>query len=236
MKKVIATIMAAGLVAQVASAVDAGVDFASAYVFRGVTVNDGTVAQPYVEGEVMGVTVGTWANIDIANQGAEAVSEIDLYLGYGLGEVAGYAIDLGYCEYTYPGTAGDGESEVSLAVSGDVLGLDASVAAFADVAADGEIGYYEGSLGSGYDLTADIAASYGVTIGYTDGTADSGFGYAALTFGVEKPITDALTAGISLTLIEDLDDDIMTAARASSVADGIAQEDQVIVVSIGGSF
>ena len=57
-----------------------------------------------------------------------------------------------------------------------------------------------------------------------------------MTFGVEKPITDALTAGISLTLIEDLDDDIMTAARASSVADGIAQEDQVIVVSIGGSF
>lgn len=235
MKKVIATIMAAGLVAQVASAVDAGVDFASAYVFRGVTVNDGTVAQPYVEGEVLGVTVGTWANIDIANQGAEAVSEIDLYLGYGLGEVAGYAIDLGYCEYTYPGTAGNGESEVSLAVSGDVLGYDASVAAFADVAADGEIGYYEGSLGGGYDLTADIAASYGVSIGYFDGD-DAGFGYAALTFGVEKPITDALTAGISLTLIEDLDDDIMTALRADSVAAGIGQEDQVIVVSVGGSF
>lgn len=226
MKKVIATIMAAGLVAQVASAVDAGVDFASAYVFRGVTVNDGTVAQPYVEGEVMGVTVGTWANIDIANQGAEAVSEIDLYLGYGLGEVAGYAIDLGYCEYTYPGTAGDGESEVSLAVSGDVLGLDASVAAFADVAADGEIGYYEGSLGSGYDLTADIAASYGVTVGYTDpADGDSGFSYAAISFGVEKPVTDALTAGVSLTLIEELDSDLIT-----------VEEDSVIVVSLGGSF
>ena len=36
MKKVIATTMAAFLVAQVASAVSTSVDFASAYVFRGV--------------------------------------------------------------------------------------------------------------------------------------------------------------------------------------------------------
>ena len=41
MKKVIATTMAAFLVAQVASAVSTTVDFASAYIFRGVTANEG---------------------------------------------------------------------------------------------------------------------------------------------------------------------------------------------------
>ena len=56
MKKVIATTMAAFLVAQVASAVSASVDFASAYVFRGETVNDGFVIQPGLEGEV------SWCN------------------------------------------------------------------------------------------------------------------------------------------------------------------------------
>ena len=39
MKKVIATIMAAGLVAQVASAVSANVDYVSSYVFRGATLS-----------------------------------------------------------------------------------------------------------------------------------------------------------------------------------------------------
>ena len=104
MKKVIATTMAAFLVAQVASAVSTSVDFASAYVFRGATANEGFVVQPGVEGEVAGLTVGVWANIDIDNVGADQVSEIDLYLAKDLGSVAGWDISAGFCEYTYPGS------------------------------------------------------------------------------------------------------------------------------------
>ncbi|MAS97756.1 MAG: hypothetical protein CMF29_02315, partial [Kiritimatiellaceae bacterium] len=125
MKKVIATTMAAFLVAQVASAVSTTVDFASAYVFRGVTANPGFVVQPGVEGEAAGLTVGVWANIDIDNVGADQVSEIDLYIGKDLGSIAGWDISAGLCEYTYPGgedslvaEENDGETEVSLSASG----------------------------------------------------------------------------------------------------------------------
>ena len=106
MKKVIATTMAAFLVAQVASAISTSVDFASAYIFRGTTVNDGFVIQPGVEGEVAGLTVGAWANIDMDNVGNDQVSEIDLYIAKDLGSVAGWDISAGLCEYTYPGAAG----------------------------------------------------------------------------------------------------------------------------------
>ena len=68
MKKVIATTMAAFLVAQVASAISATVDIASAYVFRGATFNDGIVVQPGVEGEVAGYTVGVWATSTLTTQ------------------------------------------------------------------------------------------------------------------------------------------------------------------------
>ena len=233
MKKVIATIMAAGLVAQVASAVSAGVDISSAYVFRGETFNDGTVVQPGMEGEVMGVTVGTWANIDINDAGNnDPLSEVNFYLGYGLGEIAGFSIDAGFCEYAYPGAGvvesggeANGESELSVSISGVVSGFDVSAAAYADVEEEASPGYYEFSIGGGYDLTSDIAASYGVTAGYFDEDAESGFGYSAISFGVEKPVSDVLTAGISLTLIEGMDDALVTVT-----------EDQVVTFSIGGDF
>ena len=82
--------MAAFLVAQVASAMSTSVDFASAYVFRGQTFNDGFVIQPGVEGA--GLTVGVWANIDMDNVAVDQVSEIDLYLAKDLGSVAGWDI------------------------------------------------------------------------------------------------------------------------------------------------
>jgi uncharacterized protein (TIGR02001 family) len=218
MNKVIATTIAAFLVAQVASALSTSVDFASAYVFRGAEVNEGFVVQPGVEGEVAGLTVGVWANIDIDNVGADQVSEIDLYLAKDLGSVAGWDVSAGYCEYTYPGSTGDGESELSLSASGAIGGVDLSVSAFADIAETSTPGYYEASTG-GSTAVAGVALDYGIAVGYFDADveAETGFGYAAYSVSYE-------TGGgtLSATYIDGLDDDVVTVDTSVVLAYGIS--------------
>jgi uncharacterized protein (TIGR02001 family) len=206
MKKVIATTMAAFLVAQVASAVSASVDIASAYVFRGTTFNDGLVVQPGIEGEVAGLTVGAWANVDINDVGGDdQVSEIDLYIGKDLGSVAGWDVSAGYCEYTYPGAAGNGESELSLSASGALGGVDLSFGAFANVAESATPNYYEVSTG-GSTALAGIALDYGIAAGYFDTEASdtTGFGYAAYSVSY-----DTGGGSLSVTYVDELDDDVV---------------------------
>ena len=73
MKKTITMTMAAALVAGVAMAeVAVTLDLASAYVFRGVTLNDGAVIQPGIEAsgfeipeEYGALAVGAWGNYDL---------------------------------------------------------------------------------------------------------------------------------------------------------------------------
>lgn len=223
MKKVIATTMAAFLVAQVASAVSASVDFASAYVFRGETINDGFVIQPSLESEVAGLTVGVWANVDVDNVGADQVSEIDLYVGKGLGSVAGWDISAGYCEYTYPGTTGNGQSEVSLTASGAVAGFDLSVSAYANVAVSATPDFYEVSTG-GSTSVVGVPLDYGISAGFMDG-ADSGFGYAAYSVSYE-------TGGgtLSVSYVDELDDALVNAY--GGVTGGV-EESVVVAYSVG---
>ena len=225
MKKVIATTMAAFLVAQVASAISTSVDFASAYVFRGTTVNDGFVIQPGVEGEVAGLTVGAWANVDMDNVGNDQVSEIDLYIAKDLGSVAGWDISAGLCEYTYPGgqnddgTVGDGETELSISASGSVSGFDLSVAAFADIAESSTPGYYEISTGGSTSL-AGVSVDYGIATGYFDGATDAetGLGYAAYSLSY-----DTGAGVVSATYIDEMDADIVAV-------------DETVVLSFGMSL
>ena len=221
MKKVIATTMAAFLVAQVASAVSASVDFASAYVFRGETANDGFVIQPSIEGEVKGVTVGVWANIDVDNVANDQVSEIDLYLGYGLGSIGGWDLSAGYCEYTYPGAddapdtdpvtvqdEDDGESEISLTASGTVLGYDISISAYADIDEQSSPQYIEVAHG-GSTAIFGVPVDYGIVAGYDnddfEDNADSetGLGFMAYSVAYE-------TGGgtLSLTYIDEIDEEV----------------------------
>ena len=219
MKKVIATTMAAFLVAQVASAVSASVDIASAYVFRGTTFNDGLVVQPGIEGEVAGLTVGAWANVDINDVGGDdQVSEIDLYIGTDLGSVAGWDVSAGYCEYTYPGAAGNGESELSLSASGAMGGVDLSIGAFANVAESATPNYYEVSTG-GSTALAGIALDYGIAAGYFDTEASdtTGFGYAAYSVSY-----DTGGGSLSVTYVDELDDDVVDVTESVVFAYGIS--------------
>jgi hypothetical protein len=78
----------------------ASVDVASAYVFRGATINDKVNVQPSVEGTFYGVTLGTWGNL---NTDSKNIDEIDYYASYALplGDFP-IGVSVGYTEYTYP--------------------------------------------------------------------------------------------------------------------------------------
>ena len=116
MNKIITATVAASLAgAMVASAeVSTTFDFASAYVFRGVTFNDEAVFQPGIEATGMGipeaygaVAIGAWGNYDIGDYGgalkSSEFSEVDWYGSYSLpGFVEGLDLFVGYTEYTYP--------------------------------------------------------------------------------------------------------------------------------------
>ena len=63
----LAAIMAGMAMADDGISVSMSADLASAYVFRGSTFNDGAVLQPGIEIGGLPVTVGLWANFDLAD-------------------------------------------------------------------------------------------------------------------------------------------------------------------------
>ncbi len=192
MKKLITTTIAAGLVAGVAFAeVSTTFDFASAYVFRGVTYNNGAVFQPGIEAsgfalpeEYGSLTVGAWGNYDIADydnnlEGSE-FSEVDWYGSYSFPTfVEGLDIFVGYCEYTYPGAVGDAEIVIE---NGETNAVGSAVGADK-----------EANIGVGYEIS-------GVAVGFTTyfnvggGGADSA--YCELTAGYGFDIAEGLSASI----------------------------------------
>ena len=143
MKKIITTTIAAGLIAGAASAeVSSTFDFASAYVFRGVTFNDGLVFQPGLEATGFGLpeaygsfTMGAWANMDLndylPSRPTSNFSEIDLYFSYSLPTfVEGLGLFVGYTDYTYPNLIGSSEKEANIGAGYEVAGVDLGLTAY----------------------------------------------------------------------------------------------------------
>ena len=188
----------------------AGVDFASAYVFRGVTFNDEPVAQPYLEAGILpGLTVGVWGNYDIGDyDGALAgdeFSEIDLYASYAI-PVEGVDLSLGYTEYTYPNALLEADREVSLSAGLD-LPLAPSIGVYYGL--DGGIEeniYVEAGVGHDLDLAEGVGLSLGATVGYLEpDIGESGFHHytvsATLGYGF-------VSAGVKY--VGQIDDEVLT--------------------------
>ena len=184
------------------------VDIASAYVFRGITFNDGPVVQPGIEVSLHGLTLGAWGNLDLDDyDGAVAknqFSEIDWYLGYGV--EAGLAeFGIGYTEYTYPGAEGDADREVSLGVGLDVP-LSPELAVYYGVGGGIKKDIYvEAGIGHGFALMDGLDLDLGAAIGYlSPDEGESGFSAWSLTAGVTYGML-----GASVTYYGQIDDDVL---------------------------
>ncbi|MDD3275758.1 MAG: hypothetical protein PHP93_01765 [Kiritimatiellales bacterium] len=227
MKKTGILMMAAALVAGVVNAADVSLsgDFASAYVFRGVTLNKGLVFQPGAEvsgfpipEEYGSVAVGVWGNYDIDDSdGAVAgssFSEIDYYVSYTL-PVTVVDLSVTYTYYDYP-NGGTADEEIAFSVGKGLgeTGLYASLTANYGVggAVDGSW-YIQAALDYEKELSEKLSMSAGVNMAYAlvDGGSD-GFNDAGASVGLSYALNDNWSLNGSLNYVAQLDDNVLSDA------------------------
>lgn len=213
----------------------AGIDVATAYVFRGHTINDSWVAQPYIDvGRIPGadgLTFGAWGNFDL-DEGSSGVpeagqfSEIDLYTAYDFPTDHDiYTFSLAYIEYLYPNANADADRELNaIATLNTILNPSLGVYWGVDGAIDEQV-YLEGNIGHEEDIGSDVTLFAGSTVGVVfqgqeNKDADDGFSYAAFDAGVGYGMARA-----SVTVYLETDDKVLT-----------VDEDVVGMLSVIGTF
>jgi hypothetical protein len=235
MKKVALVALAMAVSAFAASSAraaeaSAGVDLASAYVFRGETLNDGIVAQPYLEVSGLPIDLGVWANFDIddydGNVNDGQFTEVDLYASYSV-PVEAVDLSIGYTELTYP-SGGDADREI-----GASLGLDLPLAPFVgayyglDGAIDGNL-YVDFGIGQDFELADGVGLSLGALAGYlSPDEGEDGFKQYELSASLSY---DFISAGV--TYVGQLDDEVLV-----DVEDGGKYDADVVgVIGVGFDF
>ena len=197
--------------------VSGGLDLASAYIFKGTTLNDGLVAQPWLSLSGLPVDLGLWANYDLndydGNLRRNAVSEVDVTVSRRL-TLGAFEAVVGYLYCTYPTTfvTDDHLKDDHLAT------LDLSYAVIEPLRL-GVYGDYTvaGTLDKNWyvrpyanytlALTEDLGLDFFGKIGYlANHESDASDGWAHYDLGI-KARYKILTAGV--TYIGRLDDQVL---------------------------
>ncbi|MEA2068951.1 MAG: hypothetical protein U9P12_07115 [Verrucomicrobiota bacterium] len=225
MKNRIAKAVAAGMIAAVAGTAAAEtsvtLDFASAYVYRGYTLNDEAVFQPGIEASGLGLpeqigtfTIGAWGNYDFGDYGGAVTpnqfSEIDWYASYAA-PIEVVDLSVGVTDYTYPaGSAEDVELFVGLGYELAGVGLAATV--YRGVSGDilGGVTTVEFGVDYGIDFTETLSGSLAADARYVDGQK-SGYGWndGTVSAGVAYALNEAWSIYGSATYIAQLDDTVL---------------------------
>ena len=171
-----------------ALSVTVDVTYVSDYVFRGQKLAGASI-QPSVEASYGNLYAGAWNSSPISTStdftGAEAVSEIDFYAGYGFDLTEKLTLDAGVTRYTYDGGSGIDSTEVYVGASLDVI-LTPSLYYYYDF--DNEVSTVEGSIG--YSIPVDaIKASIDLSAKYGWVAPDSGEQRTYGVAGVAIPFT-----------------------------------------------
>lgn len=202
-----------------ASAADATVamDMNSAYVWRGITFNDGFVLQPSVDVVHGGFGVNVWGNIDMDDYDdtldSGEFSEVDITLSYGF-DVDPVSVTIGYIEYLFPTTDAGGAAgtrELFLSLGFDLIGdLSGSVDVYYDFDEFDTV-YVNAGLGYSFALSEAASLDLGASAGYydEDGTADGDAGLFdyLLSAGVSYAVSDALSIAALLNYTDAFDED-----------------------------
>ena len=240
-KTMMVAALTGALVSSMATAaeVSTSLDFASAYVFRGVTFNDGLVAQPSVE---VGVPMaegtgdfsfGVWGNFDIDDYDgiveSGEFSEIDIYANY-TAPIQSMDLVLGYTEYTYP-NGGEADREVRISVGlGDVITAPYIGLAYG---ADGSVKeslYLESGISHSFDVAEATSLDLGATVAFAD-VNGGGSGFANYTVSA-KMIWKAAYA--SVTYIGQGDEDVLVDVNKG--VGGGYDVDVVGVIGVSAAF
>lgn len=190
-----------------------GLDVNSAYIWRGITVNDGLVAQPWLETVTpIGITIGVWGNMDLDDYDGAfdkgEFSEIDITVSYTL-QLEGVELEAGYVEYLFPQQS---DEEGALASTRELwlkagVDLGAGFAMELEYAPDiDEVEDYYSSVGLSYsveEIIPGLGASLASKVGYVG--KDWAAAYSGGTEGgfhdwnVSLQITCAVSEDLELT-------------------------------------
>jgi len=197
--------------------VTAAVDVNSAYVWRGITFNDGMVVQPSVDVASGGFAFNVWGNLDadddydITLESGE-FSEIDLTASYGF-TVKSVSFTVGYIEYLFPAVAGSGTREVFGSIGIEpVKGLTTVVDVYWDF---DEVEDYYVSVNLGYSrdisdkLSMDVSASAGYAGEDMSAGTKDGFHDYNISLGLGYAATDALSVSGFIAYADSFDDDVL---------------------------
>lgn len=193
----------------------AAVDVVSAYVWRGITFNDGLVVQPSLDVSKNGFGINVWGNLDVDDYDdsldSGEFSEIDLTLSYGL-DLDAADVSVGYIEYVFP-NGGEGTREVFLSVYKDLFaGFTVGIDGYYDF---DEVDDYYIDLFAGYafELENGLALGIGALAGYAgkDMSAGGDGGLHEYTFTADAgyAVSDALSLNAFVAYTDSFDEDVL---------------------------
>lgn len=204
-----------------AADVSVGADLASAYVWRGVTLNDGPVIQPSIDVAGPGyIGLNVWGNLDLDdyNDTLESgeFSEIDLTASYAI-PVEGFALGIGLIEYLYPdapeGAADAGTREVYAEAGYDIFDA-LSVGGFFAYDID-EVNDFYANVSTSYkmDVSEDLSMSLTGVIGFAGDDFSSGADSGAHEYNVNLSASylamENTELGAYVAYTDSVDDDVL---------------------------
>ncbi len=199
-----------------------GVDVNSAYVWRGITFNDGAVVQPSIDVTKGGLGVNVWGNFDIndfvdydgdGTSDDGQFSEFDVTLSYGF-TVDKIDFSVGYIEYTWGAVQGDAAREVFASVStSPIEGLSIGLDAYYEI--DTIEDFYL-SLGICYEffLNDDFGIECGASAGfmgedYSAGGTDGGLNDYNISLSASYALAEDISFTATVAYTDAIDDDVL---------------------------
>jgi len=210
----------------------AALDANSAYVWRGVTLNDGFVLQPSIDVSHNGFAINVWGNYDVDDYDGtlddNKFSEIDLTGSYTF-KLGPVDTSVGIIHYVYPHTDVTPEGadlNTTEVFAGFGYDLGSGFAVSTKI-------YYDFDLVDDFYITAGLGYTYSINdkttlglsglIGYAGenfaeayGGTDSGFFNYQLTASMKYMVTEAFGVGANINLADSMDDDVLPDGRAET--------------------
>ncbi len=213
-----------------AAAADAtfGGDFNSAYIWRGMTFNDGLVFQPSLNVSHKGFGINVWGNLDIDDYDGSLksgeFSEVDMTLSYSF-EIQKLSVSLGYIEYVFPAGA-EGTREVFASLGLDIFkGLTAGINLYYDVDEVGDI-YANATLGYSLPIGEKFTLGLKALAGYAGkdfakayGGTDGGFSEYVFSATGTYTLIENLSISAYLNYTGAIDDDVLPDKSAGGLQD-----------------
>ncbi len=187
----------------------------SAYVWRGITFNDGVVVQPSLDVTKGGFGFNVWGNLDIDDYDNTLddgeFSEVDLTLSYGF-DIKSVSFSFGYIEYLFPaGILGTREVYGGISIE-PFTGFTTGVTVYYGF---DEVEDYYVSMNIGY--SRELVEKLSMDIGFTAGIAgedmsagtDDGFHDYNISLGLGYAVTDTLSASGFIAYTDSFDEDVL---------------------------